>query len=151
VLPVKAGERLKTSNDGVVDEATGFQLFKPELKKLTEYSTSELSRYLKNADAQGIRSEQVTSMTIALWKRRLDPFSPAVMWINGLPLALAFGRRSAMMPILIAIATGILYWLGGNLFSQIGSYGLLPPQAAVFALPLLFLLIGTYFFSRAKT
>jgi lipopolysaccharide export LptBFGC system permease protein LptF len=151
VLSVKAGERSETSGDVFVDEATTFQLFKPELKKLTEYSTAELSKYLKNAVARGTSSEQVTYLTIALWKRRLDPFSPAVMWINGLPLALAFGRRSAMLPLLIAIATGILYWLGGNLFSQIGSYGLLPPQAAVCALPLLFLLTGTYFFSRAKT
>ncbi|HEX8161404.1 MAG TPA: LptF/LptG family permease [Pyrinomonadaceae bacterium] len=151
ILPAKAWEGTKASGDVFTDEATRFQLFKPELKKLTEYSTDELSKHLKNAVAHGAGREQIAYLTIALWRRRLDPLSPAVMWINGLPLALAFGRKSAMMPLLIAIATGVLYWLGANLFSQIGAYGLLPPQAAVCALPLLFALTGTYFFSRAKT
>jgi LPS export ABC transporter permease LptG len=147
----KAGEGERAQSHVFSDEATPYQHFKPELKKLNEYSTAELSKYLKKVEAQEPGSDQIASLTIALWRRRLDPLSPAVMWINGLPLALAFGRRSAMVPLLIAIATGVMYWLGGNLFSQIGSYGLLPPQAAVCALPLLFLLTGTYFFSKAKT
>jgi lipopolysaccharide export LptBFGC system permease protein LptF len=152
VLPGKEGVRLKSGpGEAFVDEGTPFQHFKPELKKLNEYSTAELSSYLTRIVAQEPGSEQKTYLTIALWRRSLDPISPLVMWVNGLPLALAFGRKSAMVPLLIAVATGVLYWLGGNLFSQVGSYGLIPPQAAVCALPLLFVLTGIYFFSKAKT
>jgi LPS export ABC transporter permease LptG len=151
LLPVQERKRQQPPSDLFIDEATTFQLFKPQLKKLTEYSTAELSTYLNQVVAQEHGSEQVTYLTIALWKRRLDPISPVVMWINGLPLALAFGRRSAMVPLLIAVVIGTLYWLGTNLFSQIGSHGILSPPAAVFSLPLLFLLTGTYFLSKAKT
>jgi lipopolysaccharide export system permease protein len=151
LLPVKEGETQQTQSTQFIDETTTFHIFKPQLKKLTEYSTVELSKYLNNIVAQEPGSDLVTDLTIALWKRRLDPVSPMVMWINGLPLALAFGRRSAMVPLLIAVAIGVLYWLGTNLFTQMGSQGLLPPTAAVFALPMLFLLTGIYFFSRAKT
>jgi lipopolysaccharide export LptBFGC system permease protein LptF len=149
--PVKEGERQQTQSTQFVDETTTFQAFKPQLKKLSEYSTLELSGYLNKIVAQEPGSDLVPYLTIGLWKRRLDPISPLVMWINGLPLALAFGRRSAVVPLLIAVAIGVLYWLGANLFTQIGSHGLFPPAAAVVALPLLFLLTGIYFFSRAKT
>lgn len=149
--PAKERKGQQPPSDLFIDEGTTFQLFKPQLKKLTEYSTSELSTYLNRLVVQEPGSERATYLTIALWKRRLDPISPVIMWINGLPLALAFGRRSAMVPLLIAVAIGTLYWLGSNLFSQIGSHGILSPSAAVFSLPLLFLLTGTYFLSKAKT
>lgn len=151
IRPDGGGETLLTTTNIFVDEETGFQQFKPMLKKLTEYNSDELSKVLNKGDVKEAGSDQTTKLIIALWRRRLDPISPVVMWINALPLALAFGRRSAMMPLLIAIVIGVLYWLGGNLFSQIGSYGILPPQAAVCFLPLFFLLTGTYFFSKAKT
>jgi lipopolysaccharide export LptBFGC system permease protein LptF len=156
LLPVTGGKSEQTHNGyfingQFVDEITPFQIFKPPLKKLGEYRTSELSVYLSKIGEQEPSSELITFLTIGLWRRRIDPISPLIMWVNGLPLALTFGRRSAMVPLLFAVAIGVLYWLGTNLFTQIGSHGLLPPAAAVLGLPFLFLLTGVYFFSRAKT
>ncbi|MCA1636066.1 MAG: LptF/LptG family permease, partial [Acidobacteria bacterium] len=110
VLSDDEGERKQLTSSQYVDETTNFQIFKPQLKKLTEYSTSELSAYLNKVVAQEPGSDLATYLTIGLWKRRLDPISPLVMWINGLPLALTFGRRSAMVPLLFAVIIGVLYW-----------------------------------------
>jgi lipopolysaccharide export LptBFGC system permease protein LptF len=73
------------------------------------------------------------------------------MWINGLPLALAFGRKSTVLPLLFAVIIGISYWLGLNLFAQMGVYGIAPPFVAVTVLPFFFFLTGIYYFSKART
>jgi lipopolysaccharide export LptBFGC system permease protein LptF len=52
---------------------------------------------------------------------------------------------------MLAVVIGLSYWLGSNVFAQIGMYGLAPAFVAVFILPFFFFLVGIYFFSKART
>ncbi len=88
---------------------------------------------------------------VALQRRKSDPLMPLVMCLLGIPLALAFGRRSAVSALASAVGTGLLFWgiIGG--FQQLGIYALLPAAMAAWSPPLIFFALGTYLMARART
>ncbi len=125
--------------------------FKPSLKRPSELNTSELSNYIRLLQSQGVSASDLTMYSIIKKRRAADPLALLVMTIVSIPLALMFGKRSAVISLLGAVVIGLAFWGGVSLFQQLGNYGLIPPTLAAFSLPLLFTTIGIYILSRSRT
>ncbi len=123
-------------------------VFKPAIDKPSQLSASGLSDYIKNIKQRG---GSVTTLSVALQRKYAEPFSVLVMGLIGMPLALAFGRRSAIVALCSAVAVGVGFWgvIGG--FQQLGVYGLLPPPVAVWAPMVIFAATGTYLLARTRS
>src|SRR4029079_3708377 len=107
-----------------------------------------LSSYLKAAKQRGV---DVSALALALQRKYVNPFSVLVMAFIGMPLALAFGRRGAIVALCVAVGVSVAYWGIGGGFQQLGNHGLLPPEVAAWAPPVIFAAAGTYFLSRVRT
>jgi LPS export ABC transporter permease LptF/LPS export ABC transporter permease LptG len=124
------------------------QVFKPSNDRPSQLSVSALSSYVKAAKMRGIN---VSALALALQRKYVNPFSVLVMAFIGMPLALAFGRRGALVAMCVAVGVSIAYWGVGGGFQQLGNHGLLPPEVAAWSPPVLFAAVGTYFLSRVRT
>lgn len=137
----------------MLDENTPFQLFKPRLKQPNEYETGDLRNDLRRLSGTlpSTPSSYLNALVVTLWRRRVESIYPLVMWINALPLALSFGRRSVVMPLAYAVILGLCFWLGNAILFQAGVYGLISPLLSVLILPIILSLNGVYLLSRART
>ena len=124
------------------------QVFKGETGKPSELNAEALSAYINSLRGRG---EDVQSLLSILERKRAEPFSPLVMAFVASPLALAFGRRSAVSALCVAVAIGLVYWGLASGFQQLGGSGLLPPRIAVWSPPFIFTAVGVYFLSRVRT
>ncbi len=124
------------------------QVFRPTVDKPSQLSVRALSNYLKAAKQRGV---DVSALALALQRKYVSPFSVLVMAFIGMPLALAFGRRGAIVALCVAVGVSVAYWGVGGGFQQLGNHGLLPPEVAAWAPPVIFTAAGTYFLSRVKT
>jgi LPS export ABC transporter permease LptF/LPS export ABC transporter permease LptG len=124
------------------------QIFKPTVDKPSQLSVLALSSYLKAAK---LRGADVSTLAIALQRKYVNPFSVLVMAFIGMPLALSFGRRGAIVALCVAVGVSIAYWGVGGGFQQLGNHGLLPPEVAAWSPPVIFAAAGTYFLSRVRT
>lgn len=124
------------------------QVFRPTVDKPSQLSVLALSSYLKAAKQRGV---DVSSLALALQRKYVNPFSVIVMAFIGMPLALAFGRRGAIVALCVAVGVSVAYWGVGGGFQQLGNHGLLPPEVAAWAPPVIFAAAGTYFLSRVRT
>ena len=124
------------------------QVFKPTVDKPSQLSVTALSSYLKAAKLRGV---DVSALAVALQRKYVSPLSVMVMAFIGMPLALAFGRRGAIVALCMAVGVSILYWGIGGSFQQLGGHGLLPPEVAAWSPPVIFAAAGTYFLSRVRT
>jgi LPS export ABC transporter permease LptG len=126
----------------------GPQVFRPTVDKPSQLSVVALSSYLKAAKQRGV---DVASLALALQRKYVNPFSVVVMAFIGMPLALAFGRRGAIVALCVAVGVSVAYWGIGGGFQQLGNHGMLPPEVAAWAPPVIFAAAGTYFLSRVRT
>lgn len=124
------------------------QVFKPTVDKPSQLSVVALGSYLKAAKQRGV---DVAALALALQRKYVNPFSVVVMAFIGMPLALAFGRRGAIVALCVAVGVSVAYWGIGGGFQQLGNHGLLPPEVAAWAPPVIFAAAGTYFLSRVRT
>jgi lipopolysaccharide export system permease protein len=124
------------------------QVFRPTVDKPSQLSVAALSGYLKAAKQRGV---DVSALAVALQRKYVNPLSVVVMAFIGMPLALAFGRRGAIVALCMAVGVSILYWGIGGSFQQLGGHGLLPPEVAAWSPPVIFAAAGTYFLSRVRT
>jgi LPS export ABC transporter permease LptF/LPS export ABC transporter permease LptG len=124
------------------------QVFKPSNDRPSQLSVSALSSYVKAAKMRGMN---VSALALALQRKYVNPFSVLVMAFIGMPLALAFGRKGALVAMCVAVGVSIAYWGVGGGFQQLGNHGLLPPEVAAWSPPVLFAAVGTYFLSRVRT
>jgi LPS export ABC transporter permease LptG len=124
------------------------QVFRPTVDKPSQLSVLALTSYLKAAKQRGV---DVSALALALQRKYVNPFSVLVMAFIGMPLALAFGRRGAIVALCVAVAVSVAYWGVGGGFQQLGNHGLLPPEVAAWAPPVIFAAAGTYFLSRVRT
>jgi lipopolysaccharide export system permease protein len=132
-----------------VETAFGdMQVFKDEPRKPTEMSASSLSAYINSLRGRG---EDVSALASYLERKRAEPFSPLVMAFVASPLALAFGRKSAVSALCAAVVIGLVYWGLTSGFQQLGGSGLLPPKVAAWSPPLIFAAVGMYFLSKVRT
>lgn len=124
------------------------QVFRPTVDKPSQLSVLALSSYLKAAKQRGV---DVSALALALQRKYVNPFSVLVMAFIGMPLALSFGRRGAIVALCVAVGVSVAYWGIGGGFQQLGNHGLLPPEVAAWSPPVIFAAAGTYFLSRVRT
>jgi len=124
------------------------QVFRPTVDKPSQLSVAALKVYLKASRQRGV---DVAALAIALQRKYVNPFSVVVMAFIGMPLALAFGRRGAIVALCVAVGVSVAYWGIGGGFQQLGNHGLLPPEVAAWSPPVIFAAAGTYFLSRVRT
>jgi lipopolysaccharide export system permease protein len=124
------------------------QVFRPTVDKPSQLSGAALSDYLKAAKQRGV---DVSALAVALQRKYVNPLSVVVMAFIGMPLALAFGKRGAIVALCMAVGVSILYWGVGGSFQQLGGHGLLPPEVAAWSPPVIFAAAGTYFLTRVRT
>ncbi len=124
------------------------EVFRPTVDKPSQLSVATLSSYLRAAKQRGV---DVSALAVALQRKYVNPFSVIVMAFIGMPLALAFGRRGAIVALCVAVGVSIVYWGIGGGFQQLGNHGLLPPEVAAWSPPVIFAAAGTYFLSRVRT
>jgi len=124
------------------------QVFRPTVDKPSQLSVTDLHGYVKAARQRGAN---VAALTLALQRKYVNPFSVLVMAFIGMPLALAFGRRGAIVALCVAVGVSVAYWGISGGFQQVGNHGLLPPEVAAWAPPVIFAAAGIYFLSRVRT
>ena len=124
------------------------QVFKPSNDRPSQLSVATLRPYVREARRRGV---DVSALMVALQRKYVNPVSVVIMAFIGMPLALAFGRRGALVAMCIAVGVSVVYWGAGGAFQQLGNHGLLPPEVAAWIPPVLFLAMGTYFLSRVRT
>ena len=90
-------------------------------------------------------------LLVALQRKYAEPCGVLVMALIGIPLALGFGRRSAVAALSSAIAVGLAFWGMTSGSQQMGIYGFLPPAVAAWAPIVIFGATGTYLLARART
>ena len=124
------------------------QVFRPTIDKPSQLSVVALSSYLKAAKKRGV---DVSALAVALQRKYVNPFSVMVMAFIGMPLALAFGKRGAIVALCVAVGVSVAYWGIGGGFQQLGNHGMLPPEVAAWSPPVIFAALGIYFLSRVRT
>jgi LPS export ABC transporter permease LptG/LPS export ABC transporter permease LptF len=132
----------------VLDTVEQREVFKPAVDKPSHLSATVLSDYIKSATRRGAG---VTAFEVALQKKYAGPFGVVVMALIGIPLALSFGRKSAIVALCMAIALGLIFWAAVGSFQQMGEYGLLPPIVAAWSPIVIFAAAGFYLLFRART
>lgn len=123
-------------------------VFRPTVDKPSQLGVTALAGYLRTAKQRG---SDVSALALALQRKYVNPFSVIIMAFIGMPLALAFGRRGAMVALVVAVGVSIAYWAMGGGFQQLGNHALLPPEVAAWSPPVIFAAAGTYFLSRIRT
>lgn len=157
VMEIKTVETVSLSGDRVIKEkgekievqgVASPEVFKPGVDKPSQLSAKELSAYIKQARSRG---NETAPLMVALQRKYAEPFSALVMALIGIPLALSFGRRSAIAALASAIAIGLVFWatLGG--FQQMGANNLLHPMVAAWSPTIIFMAAGIYLLSRTRT
>jgi lipopolysaccharide export LptBFGC system permease protein LptF len=134
--------------EGMLSGVEPPQVFRPTVDKPSQLSVLALRAYLKAAKQRGV---DVSALALALQRKYVSPFSVIVMAFIGMPLALAFGRRGAIVALCVAVGVSVAYWGMGGGFQQLGNHGLLPPEVAAWAPPVIFAACGIYFLSRVRT
>ncbi len=124
------------------------EVFKPGIDKPSQLSASDLSAYIRKTKSRG---GETAALVVALQRKYAEPFGALVMALIGIPLALSFGRRSAIAALASAVAIGLVFWATTGGFQQLGDYHLLPPAVAAWAPIIIFMAAGTYLLSRART
>ena len=156
-IEIKDGEILDFKESGVsrqlftstiIARAEPPSVFRPTVDKPLHLSAASLSNHIKSIKKRGGETAQ---LDVALQRKYAEPFSPLIMALTGIPLALSFGRRSAVMALCLAVALGLLYWGTIGIFRQLGDYALLPPIVAAWAPLLIFAAIGIYLLARSRT
>jgi lipopolysaccharide export LptBFGC system permease protein LptF len=142
--------QVRTENLAIL-EPTSAEIFTFQLKRPSELNSIQLSTYIKQLKIASPTSNDLPLYQIARWRKGVDPLSPLIMWLNGVPLAISFGKRSTMAALGVAVLIGLAYWVGGSVFQQLGVYRLIPAAAAALSLPALFTLLGFFIFSRVRT
>lgn len=134
--------------DVALEQIESPAVFRPTVDKPSQLSVTALAGYLRAARQRG---SDTATLALALQRKYVNPFSVIVMAFIGMPLALAFGRRGAIVALVVAVGVSIAYWGMGGGFQQLGNHGLLPPEVAAWSPPVIFAAAGTYFLSRIRT
>jgi LPS export ABC transporter permease LptG len=131
-----------------LERADAPEMFKLWADKPSQLSAKELSAYIKTIRKKG---EAVAPLAVALQRKYAEPFGVLVMALIGIPLALAYGRQSAVAALSSAVAVGLTFWGVTSGSQQMGVYGFLPPAVAAWAPIVIFGATGTYLLARTRT
>lgn len=129
-------------------EVSDPEVFKYELNKPGDLDAKGLSAYINTLKRN---DRDVQALFVALERKRAEPFSPLVMALVGAPLALAFGRRSAVTALCAAVFIALAFLGVNSGLQQVGVSGLLPPTMAAWSPTFIFAAVGVYLLTRART
>jgi lipopolysaccharide export system permease protein len=140
----------KVSHHEYIDlpETVSPDLFKPSLVKSSYLNYEQLRTYVSQIKQQGGPS---TNLTVALARKRAEPYGALVMALVGIPLAFSFGRRGAFAALATAIGISLVFLGMISGFQQLGANGFLPPPVAAWAPISIFGMLGLYLLSRSRT
>ena len=124
-------------------------VFKPSINNPAEMNMVQLSRSLKKMRDKKDPASTFVSMSIE--EKRAGPFSPLVLALAGIPMAYAFGRRSAITALCAAVLIGLAFWAMRSGFFYLGVRGLLPATVAAWTPEVTFAAVGIYLMTRART
>lgn len=124
------------------------EMFKRGLSKPAQLSSEKLRSYIAAVKPSG---RNVASLVIALQRKYAEPHTAWIMALFGIPLALSFGRRGAIVALCSAIGISLAYWGAVGGFQLLGEYEVLSPTLAAWFPLLIFAMLGVYFLTRAKT
>ncbi|HEY0544497.1 MAG TPA: LptF/LptG family permease [Pyrinomonadaceae bacterium] len=144
------GARLeqRVGEDVRLEGETTAEVFKLKLNKPAHLSAEELSNYIKAIRPSG---RNITSLLIALQRKYAEPHTAWIMALFGIPLALSFGRKSAVAALSSAVGISLAYWGAAGVFQQMGEYGLLSPMISAWSPLLIFATLGVYLLTRMRT
>jgi LPS export ABC transporter permease LptG/LPS export ABC transporter permease LptF len=131
-----------------LDGAEPEEVFRPGTDKPAYLNAGQLSAYIKTVKQRG---GTYASLAASLQRKYADPLGTLVMALIGIPLALAFGRRSAIVALVAALGVGLGFRAVAGGFTQLAVYGLLPAAVAAWAPPVIFASTGIYLLFRART
>jgi LPS export ABC transporter permease LptG len=131
-----------------INDADPPSVFRPTTARPSQLSSSNLSSYVKALKQRGA---DTAILAVALQRKYTEPFTVVVMALLGMPLAVSFGRKSAVLALCSAVAVSLSFWLVTGGFQQLGEHGLLPPAVAAWAPIAIFAGSGLYFISRVRT
>src|ERR1051325_8652169 len=143
-----AGTQLIRAGVLTIGGVEGEDVFRPGTDKPAYLSARQLSAYIKTVKQRG---GAVAALAVALQRKYTEPLGALVMAMMGIPLALAFGRRSAIVALVSALGIGLGFRATTGGFTQLAVYGLLPAAVAAWAPPIIFASAGIYLLFRAKT
>jgi len=123
-------------------------VFRPTIARPSQLSAEALRGHVKALKQRGA---DTASLAVALQRKYADPFSVTVMALLGMPLAISFGRKSAVVALCSAVGVSLAFWLVSGGFEQLGDHGLLPPGVAAWTPIAIFAGSGLYFISRVRT
>ena len=149
VITRAGGGGMRVSGPAEVARQDAREVFKPMLNKPAERNFKQLSEDLKLARERA--DANVPQLSTDLERRRAEPFSPAVLSLIGIPLAFAFGRRSAVMAPTTAVVTGLAFWGLSSALYYLGVRAVLPAVVAAWAPSAIFSAVGVYLLFRART
>ena len=129
-------------------ESISPDLFKPSLVKSSYLNYEQLRSYVSQIKQQGANS---TNLTVALARKRAEPYGSLVMALVGIPLAFSFGRRGTFTALASAIGISLVFLGMISGFQQLGANGFLPPGVAAWAPVSIFGVLGLYLLSRSRT
>jgi len=122
--------------------------FKPTRQRPSQLSANGLQSYIKNLKQRGA---DTAVLAVSLQRKYATPFGVIVMALLGMPLAISFGRKSAVMALCSAVGVALAFWLLSGGFEQLGIHGLLPAPVAAWAPITIFAGGGLYLISRTRT
>jgi len=129
-------------------ESISPDLFKPSLVKSSYLNYEQLRSYVSQIKQQGVNS---ANLTVALARKRAEPYGSFVMALVGIPLAFSFGRRGTFTALASAIGISLVFLGMISGFQQLGANGFLPPAVAAWAPVSIFGVLGLYLLSRSRT
>jgi LPS export ABC transporter permease LptG/LPS export ABC transporter permease LptF len=129
-------------------ETVSPDLFKPSLVKSSYLNYEQLRNYVAQVEQQGVSA---TNLTVALARKRAEPYGALVMALVGIPLAFSFGRRGAFAALASAIGISLVFLGMISGFQQLGANGSLPPPVAAWAPVSIFGMLGLYLLARSRT
>lgn len=131
-----------------LSETISRDLFKPSLVKSSYLNYEQLRNYVSQIKQQGVNS---ANLTVALARKRAEPYGSLVMALVGIPLAFSFGRRGTFTALASAIGISLVFLGMVSGFQQLGANGFLPPAVAAWAPVSIFGVLGLYLLSRSRT
>jgi lipopolysaccharide export system permease protein len=160
-------ERVWRSSDGWVREfVEGYELkafatfptrdlrleppeyFATESPDADRMTYGQLKRYISDLASSGVN---VVPQTVALHRKISFPVVTLIMALIAVPFAVTTGRRGALYGVAVGIVLAVVYWTAINIFSAVGSAGMLPPILAAWAPNLLFGAGAAYLLLTART
>ncbi|MGH9364093.1 MAG: LptF/LptG family permease [Thermoanaerobaculia bacterium] len=122
--------------------------FTRERRTAEEMTLGELNRYTSHLERTGYPT---AALSTALHQKAARPFLIPIMALLAIPFAFWIGKRGTLAGIGVGLGLGIALLLVNELFTRLGTVGVLPPLLAAWSANVLFATGTTYLLLRLRT